>query len=132
MMPIAIQVASVLIVDDHPIVVEGLTRIIESRPELIVCGAASSAGEARNLIAALSPDIVVLDLSLKDSSGLDLVRELASPPKRHVVVYSQFGGVEMRRKSKALGASAFLSKSSSGAELATLLVALWHLAPATP
>ena len=116
--------ARVLVVDDHPVVLEGLTQIINARPELTVCGTATSVQEARTSTATLRPELVVLDLSLTDASGLDLIEELSAVPNCTVVVYSQFDRSDMRKKSKARGASAFLSKKAKGDELAELLVSL--------
>jgi DNA-binding NarL/FixJ family response regulator len=126
------QPLRILLVDDHPIVVEGLTRILDAHPDISVCGSAGSAAEARSKTLALEPDVIVLDLSLTDSSGVDLIKELSRVPRPSVVVYSQFGGQEMRRKSKASGAVAFVSKSASGDELAALLLSLRGAPAALP
>jgi len=66
----------VLIVDDHPVVVRGLSQVINKQNDLMVCGAANSAIKAIKLINELNPDIITLDLSLKDSNGLELIKDL--------------------------------------------------------
>ena len=66
----------VLIVDDHPIVRQGLRRLIDQEEDLSVCGEAEDVKEARDAIEALSPDAVILDISLKNSDGVDLLKEL--------------------------------------------------------
>ena len=66
----------VLIVDDHPIVRHGLRRMIDAEPDLVVCGEAQSDREARAAIRELSPDIMIVDVSLAQGDGLDLVRRL--------------------------------------------------------
>ncbi len=66
----------VLIVDDHPIVRQGLRRLIDQEEDLSVCGEAEDVKEARDAIQALSPDAVILDISLKNSDGVDLLKEL--------------------------------------------------------
>src|SRR4030043_1321467 len=66
----------VLIVDDHPIVVRGLSLVINKQKDLMVCGAANTANKALKLINELNPDVITLDLSLKDSNGLELIKDL--------------------------------------------------------
>ena len=66
----------VVIVDDHPIVRQGLAQLINQEPDLEVCGEAESASEALRVIAARQPDVAVIDLSLKDSSGLELIKDI--------------------------------------------------------
>jgi len=66
----------VLIIDDHPIVVRGLSLVINKQKDLTVCGAANSAVKALKLINELNPDVITLDLSLKDSNGLELIKDL--------------------------------------------------------
>ncbi len=66
----------VFIVDDHPIVRQGLRRLIDQEEDLSVCGEAEDVKEARDAIQALSPDAVILDISLKNSDGVDLLKEL--------------------------------------------------------
>jgi DNA-binding NarL/FixJ family response regulator len=66
----------VIIVDDHPIVRQGLAQIINGEPDLRVCGQAEDAFEAIQVIAALDPDLVIVDLSLKTTSGLELIKDI--------------------------------------------------------
>jgi len=68
--------ASVLIVDDHPVVREGLALRINRQPDLEVCGEAESPAEALRQIAASGPDLAIVDLLLKDGSGLELIRDI--------------------------------------------------------
>jgi DNA-binding NarL/FixJ family response regulator len=66
----------ILIVDDHPLFREGLRQMIERNPEWIVCGEASNSAEAEAAVAALKPDLVIIDISLGTSSGLDLIKSI--------------------------------------------------------
>jgi len=66
----------VLIVDDHPIVRQGLAQMINQETDLMVCGEAEDAQNALQAVAELHPDLVLVDLSLKGGSGLDLIRTL--------------------------------------------------------
>jgi DNA-binding NarL/FixJ family response regulator len=63
----------ILIVDDHPMMREGLAIQISSQPDMEVCGAAEDVRSAMELVRSSSPDLVLIDVSLKDSHGLDLI-----------------------------------------------------------
>jgi DNA-binding NarL/FixJ family response regulator len=66
----------VVIVDDHPIIREGLARLISLEPDLTVCGEASGVEDALKVIEARGPDIVIVDISIKGGSGIDLIKEM--------------------------------------------------------
>jgi DNA-binding NarL/FixJ family response regulator len=66
----------ILIVDDHPVVRQGLTLLINQEPDLEVCGHAEDAHEAMQAIGQLQPDMVVVDISLKDTNGIDLIKDI--------------------------------------------------------
>src|SRR5208283_5621945 len=66
----------VLLVDDHPIVRQGLALLIDREEDLCVCGEADGAHSAFQAIATLQPDIVVLDISLSGPDGLDVLKEV--------------------------------------------------------
>lgn len=76
----AVRKCSVLLVDDHPLVRHGLTQLIDPQDDLKVCGEAGTVDEALAAVDALRPDIAIIDLSLGDADGLDLVKSLR---KRH-------------------------------------------------
>src|SRR5271170_8172172 len=68
--------AKVFLVDDHPIVRQGLALLIDRETDLIVCGEADGAHSAFQAIASLAPDLVVLDISLSGPDGLDVLKEI--------------------------------------------------------
>ncbi len=72
------QAARILLVDDHPIVRRGLCMMINSDPELEVCGEADGIVEAIRMIHDQNPDLVVIDISLKDGSGIELIKQIKS------------------------------------------------------
>jgi DNA-binding NarL/FixJ family response regulator len=72
----AIQKAKVYIIDDHPLMREGLKRLINNEPDMAVCGESGDARPALIGIEKQKPDVALLDLSLEESSGLDLVKIL--------------------------------------------------------
>jgi DNA-binding NarL/FixJ family response regulator len=72
----ALRQYGILIVDDHPIVRQGLAQLINEEPDLHVCGQAEDAVEAIQMIGKLEPDLVIVDLSLKNTSGLELIKDI--------------------------------------------------------
>ncbi|MBI5590808.1 MAG: response regulator transcription factor [Deltaproteobacteria bacterium] len=70
--------SKILIVEDHPIFSMGLRELINQEDDLTVCGQAESVQEARKILMSLNPDLVIVDLSLKDSSGFDLIQDIGS------------------------------------------------------
>jgi DNA-binding NarL/FixJ family response regulator len=68
----------ILVVDDHPLFREGLRQIIERDPELTVCGEAANTAEALETIPQLRPDLVLVDISLGGTSGIDLIKAIKS------------------------------------------------------
>jgi len=66
----------VLVVDDHPIVREGLTYLIDEEEDITVCGSAENIPHAIEAIKNLKPDLVTVDISLEDASGLELIKDI--------------------------------------------------------
>ena len=66
----------ILIVDDHPIVREGLAARLACQPDLIVCGEAEDVADALELVKTTQPDLMIVDLSLKSGQGLDLIKKV--------------------------------------------------------
>jgi DNA-binding NarL/FixJ family response regulator len=81
--------ARILLADDHAVVRFGIAQLINREKDLVVCGEEEDASKALNAIARLKPDLVIADISLKDSSGLELMRNIqAQHPKIPVLVMS--------------------------------------------
>jgi DNA-binding NarL/FixJ family response regulator len=66
----------IFLADDHPLVREWLTNLIQQQPDLTVCGETESAPSALSAVAAAQPDLVIADINLKNSSGIELIRNL--------------------------------------------------------
>lgn len=112
----------VLVVDDHPIVREGVRRILEAAPDMQVIGEANDGASALALAARLAPDAAVVDVGLPDMSGLELVRLLkAQCASLTVVMLSMYDDAEYARESRVAGASAYVVKDSAATMLATQL-----------
>ena len=107
------QVLSVLLVDDHELIRQGLARAFERTSDFTVAGEAGSVGEGAALAGELNPDVVVTDVRLPDGTGLDLVRKLrANQPELGIVVLTMYAGDEQLFGALEAGASAFVSKDS--------------------
>jgi DNA-binding NarL/FixJ family response regulator len=79
----------VLLVDDHAVVRFGIAQLINRQADLVVCGEEEDASKALSAIERLKPDLVIADISLKDSSGLELMRNIkAQHPRLPVLVVS--------------------------------------------
>src|SRR4051812_40713839 len=84
-------VARILIVDDHPVVREGLAAQIAAQKGLQVCGEAEDVAEALAIIARERPDVSVVDISLRTGNGLDLIKRVrARDPAARIVVWSMY------------------------------------------
>ena len=112
----------VLIVDDHPIVRQGLRRMIEAEADLVVCGEVQTEKEARAAIRALVPDVVIVDISLAQGDGLELVRDVhAQQPELPMLVLSMHDELIFGERLLAAGASGYIMKQAASEQL---LVAL--------
>jgi DNA-binding NarL/FixJ family response regulator len=112
----------VLIVDDHPIVRQGLRLMIDLEPDLKVCGEAQSEREARTAIRELRPDVVLVDISLAQGDGLELVRDAhAQHPELPMLVLSMHDELIYAERMLAAGASGYIMKHAASDQL---LVAL--------
>jgi DNA-binding NarL/FixJ family response regulator len=110
--------AKVLIIDDHPIVRHGLARVIGDEPDLEVCGAAASPAEALHALVATDPDIVVLDLSLGDDSGLELLKSIkARRPELPILVLSMHDEAYYADRVLRAGAMGYVMKQESTAHV---------------
>lgn len=109
----------VLIVDDHPLVREGLRAVLELLPDLSVAGEAADGEEAVRLFRDLKPDVTVMDLRLPKRNGIEACRAIRDldPTARVLALTSSVEGTEVR-DALAAGASGFLLKGSSGPEVA--------------
>jgi DNA-binding NarL/FixJ family response regulator len=103
----------VLIVDDHPVVRDGLTAIINHELDLNVCGEAEDAHEALKASIELQPDVVVVDISLKNSDGIELTKTIKTKyPKLPIVVLSIHDESVYAERALRAGARAYLMKDA--------------------
>ena len=103
--------AQILLVDDHPVVRDGLAAIINHQQDLNVCGGADDAHQALKAIGELKPGLVVVDISLKNSDGIELTKNIrAKYPKLPVVVLSVHDESLYAERALRAGARAYLMK----------------------
>jgi DNA-binding NarL/FixJ family response regulator len=108
----------VLMVDDHPLLSEGLAAVIQNQPDMIPVCQASSGGEAIQLFDQYKPDITLMDLRLPDMSGIDAVVTIRSrfPEARFIILTTFAGDAEIQRALEA-GARAYLLKTMAPQEM---------------
>jgi DNA-binding NarL/FixJ family response regulator len=100
-------------VDDHPVVRDGLTTIINHEQDLNVCGEADDAHQALEAVTELRPDVVVVDISLKSSDGIELTKRLkALHPGLSVIVLSVHDESLYAERALMAGAKAYLMKDA--------------------
>jgi DNA-binding NarL/FixJ family response regulator len=101
----------IMIVDDQPIVRQGLARLMAHEPDLELCGGAEDAKEALEAVQKLRPDLVVVDLSLKNSHGLELIKQIKAFDKSiKVLVWSMFDELLFAERSLRAGAGGYIDK----------------------
>jgi DNA-binding NarL/FixJ family response regulator len=112
----------VLIVDDHPVVRSGLAAFIAFEDDFELVGEAADASEACSLFRATKPHVVLIDLSLPDMDGIDLIAALKqiSAGSHYVVLTTRTGGDDINR-ALAAGAHAYLFKDTHSSELVSAI-----------
>jgi len=106
------SVSNILIVDDHPLLRDALVLMVEQDEELKVCGQAGSFHEAIAQIDKLKPDLVLVDLGLKDIGGLELIREInLRHPGVQTLVLSMFDEFSYAPKALQAGAKGYIMKT---------------------
>jgi len=109
---------NVLIIDDHPIIRHGLTQLINQEEDLVTCGEAEDGPEALTAIEELGPDIIILDITLKSTSGLDLLEPIKKRfPGIPVLMLSMHDEAIYAERSLRAGAQGYVMKQDSPEKL---------------
>jgi DNA-binding NarL/FixJ family response regulator len=112
----------VLVIDDHPLMLRSLIEALEREPDFTVCGQAGDVREGLAAAAAQLPDVVLTDLHLKTTSGLDLIRQLhAEAPGLPVIATTMFDVNRNERLARAAGAAGFAAKQDGPDKLIATL-----------
>lgn len=108
------DVRRILIVEDHPIMRSGLVQLITTEKDLVVVGQFEEAGSAFGSIEKLQPDVAIIDLSLKASSGLELVKSIkAAYPKLIMLVLSMYDETIYAERVLRAGAAGYVMKQEA-------------------
>jgi two-component system invasion response regulator UvrY len=109
---------TILIVDDHEVLRDGVRRVLDKPLGTATFGEASTVQEALKLVHEQDWDVVVLDISLGDRSGLEVLKELKQiRPRLPVLILSMHSGEQFARRALKAGASGYITKDSPRAEL---------------
>ncbi|MEO6095579.1 MAG: response regulator transcription factor [Fibrobacteria bacterium] len=115
----------VLLVDDHPVVREGLRLAISSRPEFHICGSVADSIEATKVLEHVKPHAMVLDLGLKEGSGLDFIKQLqVSHPDLPILVLSALDESDYAERSIRAGAKGYIMKGEPMEKLVLAMVSV--------
>jgi DNA-binding NarL/FixJ family response regulator len=110
--------ARVLLVDDHPLVRDGLLEMINRTSDLVGCGEAGNTADAQKAVAELKPDLVLLDLRLHNSDGLELVKIFkAQFPSLKVLILSQLDEMTYAERALRAGAMGYVMKENATKEV---------------
>lgn len=116
--PVPSGATRVVIVDDHEMFAESLRLALEQEPDLVVVGSAQTARDAPAVVAATTPDVVLVDYRLPDGDGVSLTATLkGASPSRQIVMVSGAENDAMLLAALEVGCAGFVTKSSSLEEL---------------
>ena len=114
--------ATVFIVDDHPLVRDWLSRLVNEEVDLEVCGCADNADEASLAIARLRPAISIIDIGLRGKSGLELIRTLTDQnPDQNILVLSMHDEAVYAHRAFRAGARGYVNKRQTADEVVLAL-----------
>jgi len=114
------QKIRVLVVDDHPIVRDGISALLALAGDMEVVGEATNGSEALNRVRELEPDVVIMDISMPIMDGLEATRRIRRDfPRTRVLVLTQYDDKEYVFPIIEAGATGFISKKAASSELAS-------------
>lgn len=111
-------VKRVFVVDDHPMIREGLAAQLANEPTLTICGEAEDVAEALARVPLAEPDLVIVDISLKTGNGIDLVKRLkAHDPSLVILVWSMYPESLYAERALRAGARGYINKGQSARQI---------------
>jgi len=112
----------IFLIDDHPLVREWLANVINQQPDLIVCGQTEGREGCIDAIEKKRPDVAIVDISLKDCSGFDLITEIKQrAPRVEVIVLSMHDSPLYARRALRAGASGYVVKRETTRKICTAI-----------
>jgi DNA-binding NarL/FixJ family response regulator len=113
-----LSISKVFIVDDHELVRQGLRLLIDGESDLQLCGEASNVRDALQMRSSLDPDVAIVDISLPDGDGLDLIKQLHSwKPQMQIIALSMHDDELYAERAIKNGASGYINKQNSAQKL---------------
>lgn len=120
--PAAQRRARILLVDDHPVVVQGLSQLINEQADMEVCGAAPDTARGMQLADSLNPDLAIVDISLQGSDGINLLKDLkARHPGLLTMVLSLHEESLYAERALRAGARGYVMKQAAPASVITAI-----------
>lgn len=114
----ALKKKKVLLVDDHPIVRQGLAQVVDQEADLSVCGQATKTQDAMKLMTSEKPDLAVVDVTLAEENGIDLIRQMKAVRKEMpVLVVSMHDEFLYAERVLKAGASGYIMKQEPAGEI---------------
>ena len=114
--------ARIFIVDDHPLLRQGIARLINEQDDLLVCGEEGDPNKSLDAIASTNPDVVILDISLKSASGIEVLKNIKVRfPRVLVLILSMHDETVYAHRALRAGAAGYLMKQEASEKV---LVAL--------
>jgi DNA-binding NarL/FixJ family response regulator len=114
--------ARIVLVEDHPILRHGIRVLIDDEPDLSVCGEAEDPAQAMVALATLEPDLVILDIRLKDTNGLDLIKEVRTKhPRLPILVLSMYKESLYAERALRAGARGYIMKQEATEKIMTAI-----------
>ncbi|MEM1093127.1 MAG: response regulator transcription factor [Bacteroidota bacterium] len=108
------KLTKIILVDDHPIIREGMRTIIEREPDLTICAEAEDAHDALTAVEASKPHLAIVDLSLKSTSGFNLIQDLkAFHPELIILVLSMYDEMTYAERVIRAGALGYITKQNA-------------------
>ena len=126
MKDITVNKITVLIVDDHTIVRDGISALLALSGDIEVIGEASNGNEAIQKVRELNPDVVLMDVSMPILGGLESTRRICKESRTKVIILTQYDDKEYVFPALEAGASGFISKVAASAELATAIRSVYN------
>jgi DNA-binding NarL/FixJ family response regulator len=112
----------IFLVDDHPLVREWLTNLIQHQPDLVICGESEDAPAALRNISATKPDVAIVDITLKEGSGIELIKNLkAMEPGVAVIVLSMHDERLYAERALRAGARGYIMKRETAKKMITAI-----------
>lgn len=118
---------SILIADDHTLLRDGISAILEDEPDMVIVGEASNGREAVRLAGQLKPNVILMDIAMPLLNGLEATRQIKREhPEINVLVLTMYDHEEYFRQMLEVGASGYIIKRAAASELVSAIHAVYN------